>query len=168
MMQGDTTFRFPVTGFPCAVLGMLLLLVPGLLSSCGRRADPVFIPAYEDSADDGGAESGAQGAAGAPQPGSAETGRSGLIPPASVQGIYTGRNIVLTWDEASDRETLLYRVYRMNAPGGGFAVIGETVTPAFTDRDIQRGQVYTYRVTVVSEKTESDASSVVTIRTDND
>lgn len=69
--------------------------------------------------------------------------------PTGLVAVYTQKNIVLAWDEVRGQEIKFYNVYR--SEGKDFAAIGETVTPAFTDKDIEPSRKYYYRVTAVGE-----------------
>jgi hypothetical protein len=82
-----------------------------------------------------------------------ETGfRKIVIPPEAPKGlvgVYTQKSVVLTWDEVKGEDIKFYKVYR--SEGDVFALIGESVTPAFTDRDVEPSRRYYYRVTAVAE-----------------
>jgi hypothetical protein len=69
--------------------------------------------------------------------------------PTGLVAIYTQKSIILTWDEIRGQEIKFYNVYR--SEGKDFAAIGETVTFAFTDKDIEPSRKYYYRVTVVGD-----------------
>ncbi|MBI5741814.1 MAG: fibronectin type III domain-containing protein [Nitrospirae bacterium] len=80
-----------------------------------------------------------------------------------LRGIYTENAIVITWDEI-DRRDIAYRVYR--STGEDFSLVGETVTPAFTDRDIKPKRKYKYRAAAVVGGSEGPASNEITIVTE--
>jgi fibronectin type 3 domain-containing protein len=82
--------------------------------------------------------------------------------PENLIGVFTGSSVVLTWDEVDEQDISIYRIYR--AEGGEFEMIGEALTPAFTDRDVKADTKYYYRVTAVSSS-ESPLSEVVLIST---
>ena len=83
--------------------------------------------------------------------------------PTGLIAVYTQKSIVLTWDEVQTQEIKFYRVYR--SEGKDFFIIGETVTPAFTDKDVKPSKKYYYRVTAVG-KTESHPSKGIEILTE--
>jgi hypothetical protein len=69
--------------------------------------------------------------------------------PKGLVGVYTQKSVVLSWDEIKGEDIKFYKVYR--SQGEGFVLIGESVTPAFTDRDVKPSKRYYYRVTAVAE-----------------
>lgn len=82
--------------------------------------------------------------------------------PTGLIAVYTSKNIVLTWDETSGQEIRFYRIYR--SEGKDFIAIGESVTPAFTDKGIKPSKRYYYMVTAVGE-TESHPSKEIEVVT---
>ncbi|MBI4847866.1 MAG: hypothetical protein HY808_04710 [Nitrospirae bacterium] len=70
-----------------------------------------------------------------------------LSAPTGLMGVYTQQGIVLTWDDMEGQDINLYRIYR--STGGDFTVAGETVTPAFTDKNVGPDKRYIYKVTAV-------------------
>ncbi len=99
------------------------------------------------------------------QPQSGQETPKGIAPgaPAGLVGLYTRENIVLTWDEITDQPVTLYRVYR--SEGEDFSLIGEAVTPAFTDTNIVPRKKYYYRVSSVSDG-ESPLSEPIEVVTE--
>ncbi len=98
----------------------------------------------------------------------AEIERREVSPPKAPTGllaVYASKSIILTWDEVS--EVRLYRVYRsmVREATEGFVLIGETVTPAFTDRDVEPSKKYYYRVTAAGQL-EGPPSSVIEVTTE--
>ncbi len=83
--------------------------------------------------------------------------------PTGLTALYTQKSIVLVWNELSGIEA--YRVYRSLQPDGGFVSIGETVTPAFTDRTVEPSKKYYYKVSAVTD-TEGPASGIIEVITE--
>ncbi len=83
--------------------------------------------------------------------------------PSSLRGVYMQAGILLTWDEIIGQDVTLYRVYRLE--GEVYTLIGEPVTPVFTDRDIENNRIYRYRVTAVNAM-ESPRSEEITLSTE--
>jgi hypothetical protein len=153
--------------------GILLLTACFLLltcvTACGRRTDPVLVPSYDekilkedtDKNKKGEKEAGEtlikEKAAGTEEPGVARPDA-----PSEVAAVYTGRSIVLVWKEVLKQGVTSYRVYRSS--GEGYVLAGETVSPAFTDRDIAKDKKYFYKITAVG-RSESPASEEITVAT---
>jgi hypothetical protein len=142
---------------------ILSLLIPALIS-CGRRADPVVIeppdePEVQQREDNGEATTDMKTNG---QSVKEEVGAD--IPPApeNLIGVYTGSSVILTWDAVDEQDISIYRIYR--SEGGEFEMIGESLTPAFTDRDVRADRKYYYRVSAVASS-ESPLSEVVLIST---
>lgn len=136
--------------FYCLLLTVYCLL---LLSACGRRGDPVLVEppgtkAAEKEPDE------MQGTGTELKDDSLEIKKDEkseiqAVPPAAptgLRGIYTQTSIVLTWDEVAGQD-IRYRIYRSS--GDGYVLAGETVTPAFTDRNVEQGKRYRYRIIAV-------------------
>ena len=70
--------------------------------------------------------------------------------PTGLLAVYTQKSIVLTWDELKEQRIKFYRVYR--SEGEYFLPIGESATPAFTDRNIGVSKKYYYRITAVADR----------------
>lgn len=70
--------------------------------------------------------------------------------PTGVVVVYTGESVVITWDEIHGEKIKFYRIYR-SEDKKDFVAIGQSATPAFTDKNIQPSKKYYYRVTAVSE-----------------
>ncbi len=85
--------------------------------------------------------------------------------PTRLAAVYTQKSVVLTWDEIQGMEVKFYRIYR--SEGKDFIVIGESVTPAFTDRNIEPSKKYLYRVTAVG-KIEGPYSLEIEVKTKGD
>ncbi len=147
-----------------ALLSVIMIL--GLMSACGRRGDPVLIPAEQDMVEKNRAveesveqeseesnfkdRSGQQKAVSVPDA------------PDDIRAVYTGKSIVLSWDEVLHQGVRLYRIYRSS--GKDFVLSGESVTPAFSDPDVAAGEIYLYKVSAVggSEGRTSPEIRVVT------
>jgi len=84
--------------------------------------------------------------------------------PTGLIAVYTLRGIILTWDEVPD--VRLYRVYRSIARERDFVLIGEVVTPAFTDRDVEPSKRYYYIVSAVRES-EGPSSRMIEVITES-
>lgn len=67
--------------------------------------------------------------------------------PAGVAALYTQKSIILVWDEVDSRGVRLYRIYRSS--GDDYRLVGDSMTPVFTDSDVKPGMRYFYRVTAV-------------------
>ena len=85
--------------------------------------------------------------------------------PTRLNGVYTQRNIVLTWNEVHDAK--LYRIYRSADAAGtnGFVLAGEANTPVFTDKNVEPSKKYYYRVTAFKDS-ESLPSNMIEVATE--
>jgi hypothetical protein len=83
--------------------------------------------------------------------------------PKGLIAVYTGVTVVITWDEIIGQGVRMYRVYRMD--GETYKVVGESVTPAFTDKSIEVNKEYHYRLSAVG-LSEGPASEEVIIVTE--
>jgi|Deesub1362A_J573_1020465.scaffolds.fasta_scaffold00134_35 hypothetical protein len=137
------------------ILSLLFLCLIG----CGRRGEPVPVMGAGGSP----IKRPVEGVVKGPE-GPAEQGVEGTAPgpPAGLAGVYTGRGVVLTWDEVAGQEIRAYRVYRSS--DGEFELIGRSITPAFIDRDVKPDRRYLYRVTAVTE-TEGPPSKEIEVIT---
>ncbi len=136
-------------GENCEIRNKKLLLISYFLllifiAACGRRGDPIAIAPYKEVGKDSNTVL-VKGIK--PEPTEVVT----ILPnvPTGLIAVYTQKSIVLTWDEIRGQEIKFYNVYR--SEGKDFAVIGETVTSAFTDKNIEPSRKYYYRVTAVGE-----------------
>lgn len=84
--------------------------------------------------------------------------------PSGLTAVYIQSGVVLAWNPDIPGGHLIkaYRIYR--SEGGDFKLIGESVTPAFTDRDVVPSVKYHYRVSAVGE-TEGPPSQEIIIIT---
>ncbi|MBI5055158.1 MAG: hypothetical protein HZB61_00885 [Nitrospirae bacterium] len=131
--------------FHLLLLTSCFLLLTSLIA-CGRRGDPVPIEpqiekAVEEKSDERQGEKTIQKTVQEP------VTTKALSAPTGLMGVYTQQGIVLTWDDMERQDVKLYRIYR--STGGDFAVAGETVTPAFTDKNAGPDKRYIYKVTAV-------------------
>ncbi len=84
--------------------------------------------------------------------------------PTGLIAVYTRTSIVLAWEEIPEKENISYVIYR--STGLRFDPVGETVTPAFTDKDIKPSIKYYYRITAVTSNKESPPSEEISIITE--
>lgn len=142
-----------------------LLLIS--LSSCGRRGDPVAImPQEEDIVTDAGKEADKVEEEAQKEQVSEDAERDIIQPdrPKKLTALFTGVSVVLTWNEIIGQGVISYKVYR--AEGNNYVLIGETATPAFTDRNIKLNTKYYYRVTATG-KSESPPSEKIEVLTED-
>jgi fibronectin type 3 domain-containing protein len=95
-----------------------------------------------------------------------ETGEENLAvaqpqAPKGLAAIFTGKKVILVWDEIIGQGIEFYRVYRSG--GNDFSLIAEVTTPVYNDGNIESGSRYFYKVSSVgqSESSGSDAVEVV-------
>jgi len=161
--------RGSLNGFVCCISFISLLLGLFSLTACGRRGDPVAIsPAVVTiMEEDAGKTEGTDEDRDIPVTESKELSLEEKISqsdiPSRLIAVYTGSSIVLTWDEVVGRDIKVYRVYR--SEGNGYNVTGEAVTPAFTDKSIEKNKEYFYKITSVGID-ESPASDEIKIKTE--
>lgn len=151
---------------PLLAVGIVCLVALTLLISCGRRGDPVLLTPEESvevrqDAKDAG--TGQVDAEEKEMPEEAQTLLCQPAPPDGVTALFTGSGIVLAWNDIIDGNISVYRVYRSS--GHEFIIAGETVSPAYTDRDITPGTTYSYYVTAVG-KTEGLPSDRIIVKTE--
>ena len=151
------TIRFLLLTACCLLLSSLL--------SCGRRGDPVLVApsdVREDEVQSGAPAINETGTESREVKGYEETGAVQPEPPTGLIALFTGKSVVITWDEIIGKGIRFYRIYRSD--GNEFNIIGEAVTPAFTDRNVKQDVKYIYRVSSVglSEGNWSEAVEVVT------
>jgi fibronectin type 3 domain-containing protein len=131
------------------------------LISCGRRGDPVPISPIDETIIKG---AGKEVNVGEESSISEDTDTEITQPdiPTGITALFTGKTVVITWDDISDQGVKLYRVYRSS--GDEFILIGDTVAPAFTDVQIELNAEYHYRVTAVghSESGTSEEIKIIT------
>ena len=93
-----------------------------------------------------------------------EVNPANFIPskPDGLQTIVAGDKVVIAWNENPETWVLKYRVYRKTNEKDGFILLGESVTPAFTDRE-KTGKKHAYRVTAMGPSKESESSKAVSV-----
>lgn len=125
------------------------LLIFILITACGRRGDPVPVAPTKEPIS---VES-QEGEDMLSTDKKVLEEKRVIIPPSptGLVALWTGKTIILTWDDIIDRDIKGYNVYR-SSEDNGFKLIGKTVTPAFTDRDVMSGKRYIYKVTAVAEE----------------
>ncbi len=87
------------------------------------------------------------------------------IPPSAPDGVYsvTGdRQVDIYWNANDERDLAGYRVYRSGNASTGFVRIASVGLNAFTDRDVNNGDKYYYRVSAYDDAGhESDLSDAI-------
>jgi len=92
-----------------------------------------------------------------------------VFPPATPTGLIAAaglKSIELTWDRNTEPDVATYRVYRAAANSNDFAVLADALNAtAFSDRQVESGTTYKYRVTATDRSgNESDPSKVLEIK----
>ena len=82
--------------------------------------------------------------------------------PEGLQAVVADDKVVIMWDENPESWVMKYRIYRKISEREEFKLIGESVTPAFTDRE-KTGTRHTYRVTALGSSKESEPSEIVAV-----
>ena len=133
-----------------------------LLLSCGRRGDPVAIPKYDKKpAAVGVVQKTAEDKTAVKD----EISEKQLLPdaPKGLSGVYTGRNIVLVWDDVTADNLKGYNVYRTMEKV--YKNIAYSFIPAYTDNEIKPGNTYYYKITALGVS-EGHYSKAVKIKTE--
>lgn len=143
-----------------------------ILTTCGRRADPVLVPSYDEKtlSDDKSKDSDEHEEKDieaeetppvkeAPVTEVTEFARPDT--PTNLAAVFTGKSIVLTWKEVLKQGVKMYNIYRSS--GEDYLFIGHTVTPAFTDRDIKRDRKYYYKVTAVGQSESLPSEEILVL-----
>jgi hypothetical protein len=123
-----------------------------LTTSCGRRGDPVLIEPRKEKTVESNKQEGSQNSEKHETSTDIRKSEQGSVQvntpdaPAGLIGLYTRTSIVLTWNEVAG-QNIKYRVYR--STGDGYIPAGETVTPAYTDRNVEPDKKYYYKVSAV-------------------
>ncbi len=140
------------------------------LTACGRRGDPVAVMPSEREIIKDDMDEGREDQRNSESPVMhkeiIETAEAELTVPDSPDGLaalYTQNGVILIWDEAESRGVRIYRIYRSS--GDDYRLVGDSVSPVFTDRDVKHGMRYFYRVTAVGSL-ESLPSNEVNILTE--
>ncbi len=139
------------------------------LTACGRRGDPVAVMPSEREIINDDMDEGREDQRNSESPvihkeiiEAAEAELTVPDSPAGLAALYTQNGIVLVWDESGSRGVRLYRIYR--SIGDDYRLVGESVSPVFTDRDVKQGMRYFYRVTAVGglESLPSEEINILT------
>ncbi len=151
---------------PHLAAGFMFLI---LLSACGLRADPVVPSPFEAKV----IQEDAEKIGLIVVPSRMAENEAGIEPVSNVQaqpdapsglvGVYTGTNIILTWDEVIGQGVRFYRVYR--AEGGDYALAKEQMTPAYIDKSVEKNREYYYKITAIG-KSEGQPSIEIKIVTE--
>ena len=156
--------------FKCLNISFSILLLT-FITACGRRADP-FLPSYDEKSHTEDIDKNKQGKKGTGEAlikedmkKAEESAAASPDAPAAPKAVYTGKSVIITWNEVLKQGVMSYRIYRSS--GDGYKLAGETVTPAFTDRDITQGIKYYYKVTAVG-LSESIPSEEILVSTENE
>jgi predicted small lipoprotein YifL len=169
MMSGkNKTIYYGINDFLCFILLASSFILLFSLAACGRRADPVLLPSHdeetvsEDSPEQKEEEAEEETLIEEDIKEKERTEVSRPDAPAGLKALYTGRTIILAWEDVVKQGVTLYRIYRSS--GNEYILAGETVTSAFTDRDIKKDIKYYYQVTAVgtSESLRSEEIMVST------
>jgi predicted small lipoprotein YifL len=130
----------------------LLCLILIFTAGCGRKGEPIPIIPPREKAPQAVPEKGKQGevvpapAVNKIEPDSTKAAQ--LLPPTGLSAVFIESSIVLSWDEVMGQGVKVYNIYR--STGGEYSLIGKTGIPAFTDKDIERGKKYYYKVSTVA------------------
>jgi hypothetical protein len=85
--------------------------------------------------------------------------------PAGLRAIGATSSIELTWERNTEADLAGYRIYR-SVGDGPFEKVGDAAVPAYSDRAVEAGKPYRYRVTAVDasgNESERSAEIAVTI-----
>ncbi len=169
-MKPGAFFSHHISHLPvCAsylVAGFIALI---LLSSCGLRADPVAPSTFEakatqeDAEKAGGIVDGTEKALTEIEAEPVKEVPAQPDAPAGLIGVYTQTNVIITWDEILGQGVRFYRVYR--SEGGEYVFDGEQMTPAYTDKSVEKNREYSYIITAVG-KSEGPPSIEIKIVTE--
>ena len=81
-------------------------------------------------------------------------------PPAGFEAVVTESAVELSWVPSPEADTAGYHVYRRGASGPAVRLTTELLAaPAFSDKDVKRGEQYFYTVTAVDDKGNESAPS---------
>ena len=163
------------TGGPVSFRSIFILFLTFCLSfavmttGCGRKGDPFpIVPPEEPPLENVSGTSG--GVSDKPSSSPSEPVEPALEiidiiplePPSGLTAIFTGTAIVLSWKEVTGQDIKYYKIYRSSVDD--YTSIGKTDIPVFTDRNINPGTEYYYRVSVVGES-ESPLSKEIKVKT---
>lgn len=168
MRENKKTRRMSPVLFYLLLVSCFLLVICS--TACGRRGDPILIEPYTEKVADRDLNEIKKnsGNSGNILPNEHDTDREEVKAtapdsPTGLVGIYTEKSIVLTWDEMTGHNIKFYRIYR--SADDDYIVVGDTVTPAFTDRNVDKNVKYYYKITAVGAL-ESLPSNKIGIKTE--
>jgi len=128
-------------------------------AACGRRGDPVPIAPYDKNIVPEDTEK--EPLPVAEEKVEPESGAPMSDVPAGLMALYTQKAVILTWDEVRGRDVSLYKVYRSS--GDGYAFIGDTAVPAFTDLEVRPNTKYYYKVTAAGVLESQPSKEIVIV-----
>lgn len=154
------------SGFYFLLLASCFLFLVNM-SACGRRGDPVLTAPYDEKAveREAQAEETKKSSTDEADTGPEVTGTAQPDAPAGLVAVYTGNSIVIAWDEITDQEVKQYKVYR--SEGDDYLFIGYSVTPAYTDNDIEPDREYYYKITAAGRSEGPASKELKVITKDN-
>jgi len=118
-----------------------------LVSACGRRGDPVpVVPPADGAVGNKDVRIKTEDALKGQGKDVMDAVQTRPPAPTGLRGLYTQTSIILTWNEVPG-QNIRYRIYR--SAGDGYVPAGETVTPAFTDKNVEPDRKYHYRISAV-------------------
>lgn len=80
--------------------------------------------------------------------------------PAEIKTLKSENKIIILWKENPETWVAKYNIYKKTLDNGQFRLIGESLTPVFTDKEKMSPKQF-YRVTAVGPVKESDPSETV-------
>ncbi|MEW6715013.1 MAG: fibronectin type III domain-containing protein [Nitrospirota bacterium] len=138
--------RKKIFNFSSLIVSFLFLMFI-FIAGCGRKGDPIpIIPPQEKAAEKSSGKIKANDTGSVPAVNKIES--DAQPPPTGLTAVYTESSIVITWNEVTGEGVKIYNIYR--STGGEYALIGKTGIPAFTDKNIERGRKYYYKVSTVA------------------
>lgn len=84
--------------------------------------------------------------------------------PSDLMFIPLEKKVYLLWKENPEIWIKGYRVYRKRLPEEKFNLIGETITPVFTDSEIVNSKTTYYYITAIGPELESQPSAVIAVK----
>jgi fibronectin type 3 domain-containing protein len=83
--------------------------------------------------------------------------------PTGLRAVAATQSIELTWERNTEADLAGYRLYRA-VGDGGFAKVADAALPAYSDKAVEAGKSYRYRVTAVDASgNESGASGEIAV-----
>ncbi len=82
--------------------------------------------------------------------------------PHNIKHVPSAKKVYLMWDENPETWVKGYRIYKKTAPYGEFKLIGESITPAFTDTQPLILKTF-YYITAIGPVRESIPSDVIEV-----